>query len=167
MPYRRRKRKRKHERPVELAVPDRVPDVHVGRDPEHAEISLVLIPQEMVNEVWPLCHKFIADGCATGDMTAEQIKAEAESGSVQLWFAWSDHLEAAAATTIMPFARQSVCLFLSFGGKDMGRWLGLLDEIETWAKMQGATISRTFGRKGWGKVLKDYRPKFYVYEKEL
>ena len=128
--------------------------------------SLQLIPTEHIGLCWRLGEEFIAKGC-TGDDTTESLREACMNGEAQLWFAWSDHLEAALVTTVMDTPKGRVCLFLSFGGKDMSRWLGLLDEIETWAKKQGATITRTFGRKGWGRVLKDYRPRYYVYEKEL
>jgi hypothetical protein len=138
--------------------------------PDEADpIELMRIPSDLALKVWPLCSEFIKAGCEIGDLTEEDVRDFVELGSAELWFAWSDHLEAAAVTQIISSRDESaeVLVFLSLGGEDMSRWLGLLDDIEDWARKRGATISRTIGRKGWGRVLRDYRPSYYVYEKEL
>lgn len=129
--------------------------------------SLQQIPPEHAETVWWLCKEFIERGCKLGDVTADHLKAEVIAGRAQLWFAWSDHLEAALVTEIWDTPKGKVCVFMSIGGVHISRWLGLLDDIEVWAKSNGAKIARTFGRKGWGRILPDYRPRYFVYEKEL
>jgi hypothetical protein len=148
---------------LELETPE---DVEL---PDEADpIELMQIPSDMALKVWPLCSEFIKAGCEIGDLTEEDVRDFVELGSAELWFAWSDHLEAAAVTQIISSRDdKEVLVFLSLGGEDMSRWLGLLDDIENWARKRGAMISRTIGRKGWGRVLRDYRPSYYVYEKEL
>ena len=129
--------------------------------------NLEQIPPEHIDAVWVLCAEFIQRGCKLGDVTPDELKVRCKEGNAQLWFAWSDHLEAALVTEIWNLPKSTVCVFMSIGGQHISRWLGLLDDVETWAKAQGATISRTFGRKGWGRILPDYKPRYFVYEKDL
>ena len=39
----------------------------------------------------------------------------------------------------------------------MKLWLHLLDGIEAFARAEGCDAMRIIGRKGWARVLKDYR----------
>lgn len=42
------------------------------------------------------------------------------------------------------------------GGSGFRDWIGLLDErIGAWARDEGATVLRAFGRRGWARVLSE------------
>ena len=83
---------------------------------------------------------------------------------MQLWFAWSDKLEAAAVTRSDP---DGACCLLACGGEHMDRWLWMLDEIEKWAKQNGSNRMMLAGRRGWERKLKDYTVSRVTLEKRL
>jgi hypothetical protein len=60
-----------------------------------------------------------------------------------------------------------VCVLTACGGDDMRRWLGLLGGIEDYAKAEGCSRVRIFGRKGWVRVLEHYRIRNVILEREL
>jgi hypothetical protein len=59
--------------------------------------------------------------------------------------------------------------FLYVSGRNMDAWLPLIDLIERWAAMQGATKAEVVGRKGWMRVLRrqGYRETHRIGTKEL
>lgn len=150
MPYRRKKRRNKPQAPeIKLAEP--------------IKADLCQIPIENVLEVWPLADEFIKAGCAHSELEPGQLLADTLSGNTQLWFAWSDHLEAAAITRVdVPR-----CILMVCAGKGMDNWLGLLDGIEQWAALNKCTSMRIYGRKGWARKLPDYRITRFVLDKDL
>ena len=49
----------------------------------------------------------------------------------------------------------------------MKRWLPLIEKIENYARDEGCTRVRIFGRKGWLRVLDGYEAKHIIMDKEL
>jgi hypothetical protein len=49
----------------------------------------------------------------------------------------------------------------------MSRWLRLIAGIEVYAKNEGCSCVRIFGRKGWLRALEGYRAKCVILNKEL
>jgi len=129
--------------------------------------ELIAIPSGEVAETWPLCAGFIESGLKGSETTASDLYDRCVSGDALLWFAWSDHLEAAAVTAVIDTPTGWKCVVVSAGGKNMTRWLGLLDEIEAKAKENGCNGMRLYGRKGWMRMLKDYRLSRVILDKDL
>ena len=101
------------------------------------------------------------------EYTEEMLLDACFTGNSQLWLVWSDErgAECAVVTSVMPQIK--VCLIKACGGRGRQHWLGLLDEIEKWAKELGCTKMRLYGRRGWSRVLADYRVTRLVMDKEL
>lgn len=80
------------------------------------------------------------------------------NGKAQLWIAWNgEDCEAAAITQLIERKSGRACHMIACGGRDMRNWLGVLDEIEAWAKSQGCNAMRIpQARKGWARMLPDY-----------
>ena len=129
--------------------------------------DLVLIPTEHVATVWKLGAQFIESACRDAEKSAPEIKALCETGGAQLWFAWSDHCEAAAVTELSQLPQGLKCIIFALGGDDSSRWLGYLDELEAWATTQNCNGMRIYGRKGWARKLRDYRVTRLILDKEL
>lgn len=129
--------------------------------------DLIQIPLEEVHEVWPLAEGFIVAAARFGEYSAEELRDEAEGGTAQLWLAWSDHCEAAAITRVIPTPLGDVCVIVALGGTNMGRWFGLLDDLEERAKGIGCSIMRVFGRRGWERKLSDYQLSRVILDKRL
>ena len=50
---------------------------------------------------------------------------------------------------------------------DRREWLPLLGALERYARAEGCKAMRIFGRRGWERLLPDYKPARVLLEKEL
>ena len=103
------------------------------------------------------------------------------TGRMQLWLALDERsdsgeppseaagIKALALTEIVSYPRLVVCKLLACTGEDAGRWIGLLAEIEVWAKERGCSVLEPICRPGWERRLKPigYRKTHVVLEKSL
>ena len=62
---------------------------------------------------------------------------------------------------------RKVCTIIAYSGEDRRRWLHLIKAVEDYARIEGCSAVRICGRKGWQRVLKDYRAKRVILEKEI
>jgi hypothetical protein len=87
----------------------------------------------------------------------------------QLWIAHDGkNVSAAAATEIVTLGKRKVCNILTIGGKLPDDWEAHLKIMESWAKSKGCSAMRFPGiRLGWERVLKNYKVKKILMEKEL
>jgi hypothetical protein len=76
-------------------------------------------------------------------------------------------VESAAATILINSEIGKVCIITVCGGSDMKRWLPLIGQIETHARVEGCKRVRIYGRKGWLHVLDGYEEKHIIMDKEL
>jgi hypothetical protein len=136
--------------------------------PKDTEIHL--IHPRAVPTYWFMAHEFLDAACKHVDCeyTVEMLLDECFTGNSQLWLVWSNErneCECAVVTSVIPHC--AVCLIKACGGQGRQHWLGLLDEIEQWSKAQGCHTIRLYGRKGWSRILKDYKVTRLVMDKSL
>ena len=108
--------------------------------------------------VLPLVERFLASAAERSGERFEEWTALLSDNRMQLWIGWNGEVcEAVVLTELIQRKAGKFCQIVACGGLDMGRWLGLLDEIEQWAKREGCVSMRVLsGRKGWAKMLPDY-----------
>ncbi|WP_423868086.1 hypothetical protein [Bradyrhizobium sp.] len=102
------------------------------------------------------------DLCAFAD-----IERDVLAGQQLLWLAWSGTLEAAATTHLVKTAERPVLIVTACSGAQRERWLPLLAGIENYARAEGCSRARIYGRKGWERVLKNYRAEYIILERTL
>jgi hypothetical protein len=127
------------------------------------------ISSENIPAIWPQAEQLIELGLGEGD-TLEQVYSRLLHRENQLWCAFEDQKMIAACVTELPtLGKRKVCNVIAVGGTGMDGWLGIaLKTIEAWAKNNGCDAMRFPEiRKGWEKVLKDYRVTKITIEKEL
>jgi hypothetical protein len=95
------------------------------------------------------------------------IESDVLAGMQLVWLAWNGREIMAAATTQLVKPRDKVCVLTSCSGYDRAQWLPLFAEVESYARAEGCTKMRIFGRKGWERVLDGYRVEHVVLEKAL
>jgi hypothetical protein len=132
-------------------------------------VELICVAPDRVHEFWPhvsdLIHRAIR---RTNLSHSQDIDFDVLNGDGLLWIAWNGSaVEAAATTSLIETDTEKVCVLTACGGKDMHRWLRLLGQIEDYAKAEGCSRVRIFGRKGWVRVLERYRIRNVILEKEL
>ena len=97
-----------------------------------------------------------------------EVEQAVRSGAALLWLAWEgESIKAAAVTEICAANGEKFCTIVACGGHDRGQWLHLLEGLESHAKAEGCDTMRVYGRRGWGKLLKDYRVTRVLLEKTL
>ncbi len=134
-----------------------------------AECKLVCVDPERTYEVWPHVERFIKPAMVrTGEMFVSDIVRALAARRFLLWLAWDGkELCGAVVTELAETINGRVCVIVAMGGKDRKRWLHLLEQLEEYALLEGCRAMRLYGRKGWKRVLRDYRETRVVMEKEL
>jgi hypothetical protein len=90
------------------------------------------------------------------------------AGHQLLWLAWSGQsIEAVATTQLSNTATRTICVLTACSGHQHERWLPLFEQIEQYARNEGAKAMRIYGRKGWERVLDGYKTEHVILEKAL
>ena len=109
------------------------------------------------------CKKWIVDALkyAHNSHTFEQVIEIVKRGDAQLW-AFKD---SAIVTEIINYPQRRTLRFWLAGG-DLETLLEVEPKIRKWSILYNCKAVEIIGRKGWGKVLKDYEPTATVFIKE-
>lgn len=132
-------------------------------------VKLICVAPDRVHELWPhvsdLIHRAIR---RTNLSHSQDIDFDVLNGDGLLWIAWNGRaVEAAATSSLIETDTEKICVLTACGGENMRRWIGLLGKIEDYAKAEGCSRVRIFGRKGWVRMLERYRIRNVILEKEL
>jgi hypothetical protein len=134
-----------------------------------SSIDLVCIDPARIGEVWPHVRPLLEKACRRTALNAfADFEADILSGRSLVWVAWNGNaIEATAATVLINSDRGKVCVITLCAGREMPRWLKLIDRIEAYARDEGCARIRIFGRKGWLRVLEGYEAKYAIMDKKL
>ena len=116
---------------------------------------LAAFQSHQIPYVWDKVKDHIQRGLDRGsEYTLDDIFVGLCNREFQLWISSGDGIEAAMVTSIQT-DRQGItfCLLLAVGGENMNEWKNFLPQVEQWAKDEGATEMRIFGRRGWARAL--------------
>ena len=103
-----------------------------------------------------------------GELAPEDFYEAIHNGEMQLWLAVEGkELLASMVTQVVPYPKKTVLRIISIGGDDMEKWIGYIPLIEDWALSMGCTSLECWGRKGWLKVLKDWKCSYHIITKDL
>jgi hypothetical protein len=138
--------------------------------PSSAE--LVCVDPRRVHEIWPHVAPLLRKAILrTGLAAFDDIQREILNGHALLWIAVSREasrlaIDAAASTSLQRTDAGKVCVITACAGANMSRWLPLIADIESYAKDEGCTCVRIFGRQGWLRGLEGYRAKYLILDKD-
>lgn len=115
--------------------------------------------------MWPHARSLILAAIErTGLSKFEDIEAAILGGRQLLWLAWDgENIRSAASTAI----ENDALVIVACGGSDRSGWLGLIGQIEDYAKSLNCRCVRIYGRKGWERVLPGYRAQHVILERSL
>ena len=102
-----------------------------------------------------------------GEKSERDVTAELESGMAQLWIGEDDEVRCGVVTCLARTVRGLVCEIWLMGGCERARWLHFIDRIESSARERGCIAIELTGRKGWARMLPQYRLKAVVLERKL
>ncbi|MBN9601813.1 MAG: hypothetical protein J0G33_02660 [Afipia felis] len=133
-----------------------------------SKAELVCVDPARVSEFWPYVRGMIYRAVARGGGDIRQIERDVLSGSDLLWLAWDGaSLMAAAVTSLGTVNGMKICTIAACGGSGWPDFGHLLAGIETYAKSEGCMAMRIYGRSGWKRLLKGYRLRSVILEKEI
>jgi len=143
---------------------DKVVQARVG-----AKCELVCIDPARIHEFWPHIASLIRAAMVRGRIsTFEQVAEAVLAAEALAWIVWDGTaIKAAVVTSLGTVNGDRICTIVACGGRDRHEWLGLLGELEVYARTEGCKAIRIFGRRGWERLLPDYRPARILLEKEL
>jgi hypothetical protein len=130
---------------------------------------LICVDPARVHEFWPHVSPLIEVAMERGAITDFAEVADAIfAGRALVWIAWSGTaIKAAAVTQLSTVGGARFCTIVACGGTDRREWLPLLAGLERYAKAEDCKAMRIFGRRGWERLLPDYRAARVLLEKEL
>ena len=136
-------------------------------DAEH--LSCICIDPRFVSRVWPLVSHLVSAAMEKGRISEiADVERAVLAGDALLWVVTDTRaIWAAAVTQIAYLAGQKLCTIVACGGRERARWLRLKSELEAYAKQEGCTAMRIHGRRGWARLLSDYRLTRVLLEKSL
>jgi len=128
-----------------------------------------IVPTLAVESVWGSVKNLITK---TNDdvLNDNDIKGYLLNGDYTLWVAIDEESKdvvAAMTTEFAYYPRDKVCRVVTLAGERMKEWIGNLDMVEDWAKEQGCNYLDMYGRRGWIKVLPDWKEDSVLLRKKL
>lgn len=128
-----------------------------------------IVPTPAVSTIWDSVKDLITK---TNDdvLNDNDIKGYLLKGDYTLWVAIDEETRkviAAMTTEFAYYPRDKVCRVVTLAGERMKEWIGNLDMVEDWAKEQGCNYLDMYGRRGWTKVLSDWKEDSVLLRKKL
>ena len=119
--------------------------------------------------LWPVVSHYITRAFARADigLFRDTEKCVLE-GKALLWVIMDGPaFKGAAVTQVQLTDTRKICAILACGGDGVHDWIHLISKLEAYAKWMECHSMRFMGRKGWMKLLKDYRMTNVILEKRL
>lgn len=125
------------------------------------------VPVEDLEFIWSQVKPQI-EKALDGSYSSYDILEYIKQNRMQLWISWNDGIEASFVTEVCDYPQLRVMRWVLAGGSNMESWLDLVaSKVEDWAKRNNCQRLEIVGRKGWTKVLRDYKPQAVYFVKEL
>jgi hypothetical protein len=132
---------------------------------QHTARPLQISP-DVVGRIWPHAEGLLAEAFKRTDLESiDQTRDDVLNGRALLWIVWNDRIEAALVTKIVKPHTTKICMLIACGGE--GDWPALIETIKQYARDEGCAVARLYGRKGWARVLKDFKPMHVILDCEL
>lgn len=137
---------------------------------QSAAPALVQIAPEHLQQVLPMVFQKLVEVAtrSRGNLSAHGMINQFASGNWQLWIIWDGTVKAVMGTEVYTnVAGNKVCAVRFLTGEDSGQWLGLLDDLENWARFNDCVKLDLVARKGWARKLQDYKLTHVLLEKDI
>ena len=131
--------------------------------------QLVCVDPARVATIWPHVAPLIRRAIARGGMGEfGAVERAVLSGGALVWLAWDgEEILAAAVTELELVGGTKFCTIVACGGRGLPRFAGLIAGLERFARAEGCARMRICGRKGWGRVLREYSVQRVIMERRL
>ena len=129
-----------------------------------------LLDPDDVEYVWDKVEPILARvvSRSEGELETEDILDLVTEGRIQLWiFAEVKEIIAALVTQIITYPQKKVLRLVSLAGEDFNKFKHFLDMVQSFAIRKGCTALELWGRKGWKKLLPEWKSEYIVYTKDI
>ena len=133
-------------------------------------IKASLVHPEDVAYIWeevaPLLSKVSRH--TEGELEPDDFLEPLTHGDMQLWMV-SDQskLEAAMITQFVEYPQKKILRIISLAGDDFEKIREFQTMVESFAIKTQCSALEMWGRKGWKKLLPDWKDSYVVYTKDL
>ena len=133
--------------------------------------NLVKLEIDQVDRVWDACAPILKkalDRCE-GYHDIDDIYHRIKDGHEDLWVMFDDEIKLAATTRIVHYPKKSVLEIPLLATKDnggLGDVRSMFNQVEGWAKEQGAEATVFFARIGWKKLFPEFKLKHTLMMKD-
>jgi hypothetical protein len=131
------------------------------------------IRSENIEGWWPLVQEYLIAALeyGLGEYSIEDIKKSCKSKNMQLWVNFDrEGVQGAFITKVSVYPQKNILCVLLLGGNEFMKWRDEADALlNAFGKEKNCEYVELFGRKGWGKVLKDinYEEQTRLFAKEI
>ena len=170
MKHRQDQEKETSDTPMELTgIPDRAKEF-IGTAQAGTNCKIRLVPPNKIPDIWWKIeeHLLRMSPHSEGELEPDDFFESLINAEMHLWVAIKDEdIIASMITQFVAYPRKRVLRIISIGGDSMDQWIDQLPMIEDWALTMGCTSIECWGRKGWLKVLKDWKCSYRHNTKRL
>ncbi len=130
------------------------------------------IKGESVEVWWPLVEEYLITALkySLGEYSIDDIKNACISKNMQLWVKIGKKTKGAFVTKIAKYPQKNLLIVILLGGDEFQEWRDEADALlNAFGKENNCEYVELFGRKGWGKMLKDidYKEVTRLFAKEI
>ena len=130
------------------------------------------IKGESVEVWWPLVEEYLNTALeySLGEYSITDIKNACISKDMQLWVKLGKETKGAFVTKIARYPQKNLLVVILLGGNEFVEWRDEADALlNAFGKQNNCEYVELFGRKGWGKMLKDidYKEVTRLFAKEI
>jgi len=130
------------------------------------------IKGESVEVWWPLVEEYLNTALeySLGEYSIDDIKNACISKNMQLWVKVGKQAKGAFVTKIAKYPQKNLLIVILLGGDEFQEWRDEADALlNAFGKQHNCEYVELFGRKGWGKMLKDidYKEVTRLFAKEI
>ena len=127
---------------------------------------------ENVEVWWSLVQEYLITALehGLGEYSIEDIKESCKSKDMQLWVKMDREVQGAFVTKIAKYPQKNLLCVILLGGDKFQEWRDEADALlNAFGKEHNCEYVELFGRKGWGRALKDidYKEITRLFAKEI
>ena len=103
-----------------------------------------------------------------GELEPDDFIEPLTHGEMQLWIAIENkEIIAALITQIIPYPQKKVLRLISLAGEDFNKFKDFVSMVESFAIRSECSSLEMWGRKGWKKLLPDWKDSYIVFTKDI
>lgn len=130
-----------------------------------------LISPEDVPYIWDNVGPMLAEiqEHSEGELKPDDFLDNLMTGNMQLWIATEDkEILMSMVTEIIKYPQKKILRVIAISGKNFKELHERFnDMIESFAIQHGCSAMELWGRKGWKKMLPDWKDSYIVFTKDL